>query len=371
MSSNANVLKGIYAIVNPDAIKPDMDVRSLEKILSDGGFIKPSTSQDRFTDELAYQAEKLNLTGLSFKRTDEDLLAKYGAMKDAGLLDVPKSTSDDRSSSQSYSQSSGSPQSYGSSSTHGTPKNTSSDTYSDSSSSQSYQSSGYDSTYDASTSYNSSTYDDPFASPAWDMTSDIDLRTREEQQRRQISAVSESMGVTACTLDEECREDQKIYMLEQIVALRGDLELAGVPLTNIKHVDENSSYTDINNTLRSLLAKNDRSRYCTIAEEVLIWGACSAEDVFDGKKSYFGYRPDLTGWHHSVNMKLRRMRYDTSQVVSNVMQNYDVGPVMRILLEIIPNAILYSRSRKDQYAQPGLSSDADMSAAFNRIRDQS
>jgi hypothetical protein len=203
------------------------------------------------------------------------------------------------------------------------------------------------------------------------MTSDIDLRTREEQQRRQISAVSESMGVTACTLDEECREDQKIYMLEQIVALRGDLELAGVPLTNIKHVDENSSYTDINNTLRSLLAKNDRSRYCTIAEEVLIWGACSAEDVFDGKKSYFGYRPDLTGWHHSVNMKLRRMRYDTSQVVSNVMQNYDVGPVMRILLEIIPNAILYSRSRKDQYAQPGLSSDADMSAAFNRIRDQS
>ncbi len=367
MSSNANVLKGIYAIVNPDAIKPDMDVRSLEKILSDGGFIKPSTSQDRFTDELAYQAEKLNLTGLSFKRTDEDLLAKYGAMKDAGLLDVPKSTPTDQSThSGSSSQTYGS-QSYGSSQSYGTPKSTSTDSYSDSHSAQSYQSSGYGSqSYDTTTS----TYDDPFESPAWDMTSDIDLRTREEQQRRQISAVSESMGVTACTLDEECREDQKIYMLEQIVALRGDLELAGVPLTNIKHVDENSSYTDINNTLRSLLAKNDRSRYCTIAEEVLIWGACSAEDVFDGKKSYFGYRPDLTGWHHSVNMKLRRMRYDTSQVVSNVMQNYDVGPVMRILLEIIPNAILYSRSRKDQYAQPGLSSDADMSAAFNRIRDQ-
>ena len=70
------------------------------------------------------------------------------------------------------------------------------------------------------------------------------------------------------------------------------------------------------------------------------------EWLFDGEKTYMGRRPDLKGWSTNVNIKLRRMRYDTSTFVSSIMRGYDMGHGTRILLELVPSLFLYSKMRK-------------------------
>jgi hypothetical protein len=92
------------------------------------------------------------------------------------------------------------------------------------------------------------------------------------------------------------------------------------------------------------------------------------EWLFDGKKSYMGRTPDITGWSASVNVKLRRMRFDTSTFVSEIMEGYDLGPGTRILLELVPSLVLYSKMRKSQHSDNLLTSDA-MNNAMNTIRD--
>jgi hypothetical protein len=83
-------------------------------------------------------------------------------------------------------------------------------------------------------------------------------------------------------------------------------------------------------------------------------GAHGLEELFDGKRMWFDkYQPDLTGWHNNVNTKLKRMRHDTGQIVSSIMHDYNISPSVRILMELVPNMILYSNQRKEQHGQPG------------------
>jgi hypothetical protein len=70
------------------------------------------------------------------------------------------------------------------------------------------------------------------------------------------------------------------------------------------------------------------------------------ESVFDGQREVFGSKIDLTGYSDTVKVKLRRMRYDTSTFVSNMMKGYNIGSGWRIVLELIPSLFLYSRDRK-------------------------
>jgi hypothetical protein len=115
--------------------------------------------------------------------------------------------------------------------------------------------------------------------------------------------------------------------------------------------------------------KNDRTRYCSFAEEFVLFGAVALEELFDGKRTWFGhYQPDLTDWHNQVNVKLRRMRHDTSTLVSGVMNDYNIGPGARILLELVPNMFLHSRNRKRQAGASSLFSDSMMIEAAERLR---
>ena len=99
------------------------------------------------------------------------------------------------------------------------------------------------------------------------------------------------------------------------------------------------------NVYKILRLKNDRNRYCSFAEEIILAGAQGIEHLFDGKKEWFGRKPDLVGWHQTVKVKLRRMRFETSTMVQGVMQEYNMSPGMRLMLELIPSMFLYSRQR--------------------------
>lgn len=153
---------------------------------------------------------------------------------------------------------------------------------------------------------------------------------------------SSSMNFT-----KDIEDDEKINMITEITLLRDDLSQMGVSLEHIHDVDHNSSYTEIRQILTILRTMIKRHKYSTFAEELITTGATFLEELFDGKKTYFGrFSPDLTGWHKEVRQKLYRSRDHTSQFINDTIASYDIHPLLRLAFELIPSAILYSHSRK-------------------------
>lgn len=159
-------------------------------------------------------------------------------------------------------------------------------------------------------------------------------------------------------LDKEKEEDDKNSLLEQIDMLRQILEDDGIEVTNIPLVNKNSSFNDIQNVYKMLRLKNDRNRYCTLAEELILAGAYGMETLFDGEKEYFGRKPDLVGWSKTVQVRLKKCRYQTSTFVKDLMNGYNMSPGIQLLLELIPSMFLYSRKKK-LYTQENKASAAN------------
>lgn len=196
--------------------------------------------------------------------------------------------------------------------------------------------------------------------------------TIEERKQNVIGQVFNDMddnqSSPILSIEKEKEEDEKARKLEQISFLMSALEEENEDLSRIPKVSHGNTRDEIDAVLKVLVLKNDRKRCCTFAEEAILLGAHGLEYAFDGQRTYFGFRPDLVDWHKSVAVKLRRMRADTSQVVSNVMQQYNLGPGTRLLLELLPNMVLYSRMRKAQHNDTIISDDL-YNDSLNKIRD--
>ena len=147
-------------------------------------------------------------------------------------------------------------------------------------------------------------------------------------------------------IEKEKDEDDKATLLEQIDMLKITLEDDGVDVSGVPTISKSSTMKDVHDVYKILRLKNDRNRYCSFAEEIILSGAYGMEYLFDGKKEWFSKRPDLTGWSSTVKVKLRRMRFETSTFVQEVMQEYNMSAGMRLALELIPSMFLYSRNRR-------------------------
>ena len=192
--------------------------------------------------------------------------------------------------------------------------------------------------------------------------------TEEQKKQRILKHVLDGVEDQKFSVEKEKEEDDKAILLEQIDMLITNLKDEGIDVSRVPDVDNSSPIEDIENVHKILRLKNDRNRYCSFAEECILAGSHTLEWLFDGKKQYIGRRPDLRGWSATVNIKLRRMRYDTSTFVSGVMQDYNLGHGTRILCELFPSLFLYSKMKKSQYADNLITSD-EMNSAIDRIRD--
>jgi hypothetical protein len=173
--------------------------------------------------------------------------------------------------------------------------------------------------------------------------------TNEERKQGYVSKVMANMEKNdddADFVQKEDEEDELARMMEQIDLLRGNLESEGVDLSRIPDINSNSSKKEAKAVLRILQIKNDRLRYCDFFEEIILSTAYGLEEVFNGDREIFGSKIDLTGYSDTVKVKLRRMRYDTSNFVSGIMQGYNINSGVRIILELLPSLFLYSRDRR-------------------------
>jgi hypothetical protein len=170
-----------------------------------------------------------------------------------------------------------------------------------------------------------------------------------EQQKQEIidNVISDYQQVEPFDIEKTREEDEKDNLLEQIDSLIDILTDDNVNLSRVPRVDKNSSIEQIKSVLKWLTIKNDRLRFGTLADEIILAGCGALERLFDGKKMYFGTSPDLTGWSDTARVKLSRSRYTTSSIVGNVIQNSNIGPVTRLFIEFVPSIILYSNRRKE------------------------
>ncbi len=330
-SRNKHIIVGLDSVINSDNIKPGMssqDLKNLEELMINGGLMhkKAVDPGDTLEQELKEAAKQLGIDyGTQTKSTNSNTYAatpnidapKYPVEKYPVQDDVV--TSDDEDNIEVSEEET--------------------NIFAD----NNRQTFGKESAND----YNSA-------------GKDLRTRTHEQQRRSHINAVMGNMDDNI-SIEIEKKEDLKYAMLAEIDILLGSLENENVNLSRIPEVDYTSDFSVVDSALRMLRHKNDHVRYCGFANEVILFGAYAMEELFNGERTFFNkYRPNLTGWSNNVNVKLERMRVDTSQIVSNVMHDNNISPLCRILLELIPNCIMHSKSQKQQYNQPSLYSALDV-----------
>lgn len=334
ITADPNILNGISHVINPGNVKPGTKYEDIERLMvSNGEISEVKDPGQAFKEELNMLTKSL---GLSLEATPKSAITPSSAARSAS----PKML-------KSYDRESAN--------VGGKYASDSSDE------SDSDGGSAKESTHEPSggNSYG--------PNPG----GELQRMTQEQERHRQLETVMGSIDSGAQSmfnLEREQQEDMKSAMLEEIDFLWSSLEEDGADLSRIPRPQKSSSYDDVESVLKILRHKNDRTRYCSLAEETFLLGAYAIEDLFDGKKMWFGHNPDLTNWHKQVQVKLRRMRYDTSNLVSGVMQDYNIGPGLRIILELIPNMLMHAKRRKSQFGTETIYNEQELHAAMSNIR---
>lgn len=337
MSNDTQILRGFSNITNLENVKQGMNIEDIENQLINGGLVsKTKDPQDKFNEELKDLA---NQFGITFGETTPKKKPVEVSAPPPALTQTYE---------KEYSEYDGS---------------------SSSNNSNNSNNNNYD--YDDPEPEDSSPLPSPTLSTRT-FSRDVDLSdvTEEQERKSHIKSVMREIAPSHnFSFEKEKKEDEKCVMLEEIDSLLYSLTDAEVDLSRIPKVNFSSSHEEIEMVLKILRHKSDRARYCNLAEEFIIWGAYGMEELFDGKKVWLNrYQPCLTGWHTHVQTKLRRMRHDTSQIVSDVMHDYNIGPGMRVLLELVPNMFVYSNEKKKNHGQNSLYSNEELAAANERLR---
>ncbi len=172
--------------------------------------------------------------------------------------------------------------------------------------------------------------------------------TEEQQNQKIVDKVLNNNNNFDYNIEDENREDLKLTLLEKIDNLTEELEDEGISLSKIPKVDYNSNLEQIEYVAKLLMLKANRNRYASLGEEFILALASGLEIVCNGEREFLGIRPDLQGYSDVIKVKLRRLRNETSQVVGNVVEKYEISPITTLLIELIPSLFLHSKRRKNQ-----------------------
>jgi len=142
----------------------------------------------------------------------------------------------------------------------------------------------------------------------------------------------------------DVKKEQEIYLLlAQIEEYKEEICASGCELKGVAEHTINDNIKDIRNTLGMLRRRLDVIRYTDISGELMTLAAKFIERIFNGKRVFLGkYKPDLTGWSKSIQPRIRRCKPEASEAVSGVLEEYELGFMMRVALELLPSAFTYT-----------------------------
>lgn len=155
-------------------------------------------------------------------------------------------------------------------------------------------------------------------------------------------------------------QTKKTQSLSKIKSLMGSLESEGIDCSNIPVLDDSSDLAKIEAVLNRLRIINDSNRATTIVEEVLVGAANVVEYVLDGTQKIPGtdFAPDYTNYPKTLEVRLRSMRYETSEIISNIVETHHMGSVSKLILTLLPGFLLYPRVNKQSTVKNSIAEDA-------------
>lgn len=165
---------------------------------------------------------------------------------------------------------------------------------------------------------------------------------------------------TAIGASREKIADEKRRKIDKIQQLYGALEEDGIDCSKITIPSVDHNMSEIDSILSTLQLKTDRNRYSTLANEVIMGMAEVVETVFNGERTIplTGWRPDYTNYSATVAVKLHRMKYETSQIVSDFINEHKIGIKTRLALELLPSLIMYPSQQARNKKERGLNADS-------------
>ena len=166
-------------------------------------------------------------------------------------------------------------------------------------------------------------------------------------------------------------KDSKITMIAEIEQLKEQLTSDDINVESYPTPTVDSTYESIKSVLDALKNKYDQNRYSSLAEEILIGAATLLETVFDGTREIplFGWRPDYTGYHNTVNVKLNRMQYETSNIVGRFFKKNHISDGARCAMELLPTLFTYPKVNANQNKQQGISTSTQKyQSAMSSVR---
>jgi hypothetical protein len=171
-------------------------------------------------------------------------------------------------------------------------------------------------------------------------------RTPAEQQQHLLNQILGNTGQHRV----DDNHDIKMEMLDDINMLIDELTNTGADLSNLPQVSVQSSFDDVRMMHRRLRAKLTFKRHHEIGKDIIVSASQGLGMIFNGENKFFGYQPDLTGWHLSVSRKLKTMKYETSTVIRKIFTENNIPAWLQILMELVPSAFLYAGSKHNQRA---------------------
>ncbi len=202
--------------------------------------------------------------------------------------------------------------------------------------------------------------------------SQLKFMTNEEKSRRYIKGVIQDLDTDAdveFNVYQEDEQDKKASLLDQIDELQMFLRDVDIDISNVPKVTKNNTLSEIQDVYKILVMKNERYRNRYTGEEFILLGANMLEFIFDGNREILGYKIDMTGCTDVIKPKLQRMRYETGNLVKNIMQKYDIqSGWTRLVIELLPPLWMHSKRRKSIVNNNDtLANDYDYKEAVNRL----
>lgn len=170
----------------------------------------------------------------------------------------------------------------------------------------------------------------------------------------QMKPVGKYDFIQSLTEDDDSEMTEKLLLLNSISALIDDLKVSGCDISGIQEPNESYPLQHIRIFKKKLQMKYDGIRCREFVSEVVVLGAKGLEQVFNGRRKFGRHTPDLRGWNKKARMKIDRLHVETGQIVNGVLNKFDIGPVARIVMELIPSAISHMSMKSSSKSEMAL-----------------
>lgn len=173
--------------------------------------------------------------------------------------------------------------------------------------------------------------------------------TNEQKRTEQLTSLFNDINVDerlTSYMKDESDEEELIRLKEKIENLKNTLSDESIPYENIPNVNNPRTVEEARRVANTMQYRIDRIRCTEMFEEIVLTGCGFLEEVFNGETEILGGKPDLRGYSDTLKVKLRRMRGDTTDAVSSIMNGNKFPLWLKFLLEFGPSIFLYTRGRK-------------------------